>query len=148
LLLRGESLSPQRRTSVDLVSLVVMEKGSEWPGHVGGSDDLVAVGADERLLDRTRRRLELLQGRGQRVRVAVLACSEATDLESTDRRAEVARELLAAVATDPFGRIVLSSPRHPSLRLRRELLCLVGALSDRVKGTAVTVSVRFDREVS
>ena len=90
----------------------------------------------------------MLQGRGQQVRVAVLACSEATDVASADRRAEVGRELLAAVSTHPFGRIVLASPEHPSVRLRRELLSLVGALSDRVKGSAVTVSVRFDRAAS
>src|SRR5580700_3154826 len=105
------------------VSLVVMEKGSEWPGQVGDTENLVAVGVgEERLLERTRRRLDLLRRGGQQLRVAVLACNAATDASSSGRRARVAHELLTAVAGDAFGRVVLSSPETAPPRLRQELL--------------------------
>ena len=61
-----------------IVSLVAMEKGSEWPGHVGDCESLVALTASDdagELLDRTRRRLASLGHQGQHVRVAVLACN-------------------------------------------------------------------------
>ncbi len=55
-----------------LVSLVVMERGSEWPGHVGDVEDLIALGVgQESLLERTRRRVDLLRGGGRQVRIAV-----------------------------------------------------------------------------
>ncbi len=127
-----------------LVSLVVMERGSEWPGHVGDFENLVAVGVGEdKLLERTRRRLDLLRSGSQRVRVAVLACNDATDEASAGRRAEMAHELLTAVASDPFGRLVVTSREAAPPRLRHELLSLAGDLTD--KGTSATVSVRFGR---
>ncbi len=127
-----------------VVSLVVMERGSEWPGHVGDVENLVAVGVgEERLLERTRHRIDLLRRGGQQVRIAVLACNAATDSSSAGCRAEVAHELLSSVAADAFGRVVLTSPERSSPRLRRELLSLVGALTDRLAGSLATVSVRF-----
>src|SRR5271155_83494 len=108
-----------------IVSLIVMEPGSVWPGHVGGSENVVAVGEhEEGLLQRIRQRLDLLRQRGERIRVAVLACNEATDEASAARRAELAQELLTAVATTGSGRLVLSAAERASMQLRRELLLL------------------------
>jgi len=127
-----------------LVSLVVMERGSDWPGHVGDFETLVAVGVGEDgLLERTRRRLDLLRAGRQQVRIAVLACNDATDVASAGRRAELAHELLTAVAAEPFGRLVVTSPETAPPRLRQELLSLAGALTD--KRTSATVSVRFGK---
>jgi hypothetical protein len=124
------------------VSLVVMESGSEWPGHVGNFENLVAVGVEQdQLLERTRARLGQLRREGHHVRVAVLACNAATDARSNDRRAKVASELLDAVATDAFGRIVLTCAETAPARLRQELFSLGGALIDR--GTSALVSMRF-----
>src|SRR5580700_9481361 len=122
-----------------VVSLIVMEPGSAWPGHVGDSENVVAVGEhDEALLKRIRERLDSLRRRGEHVRVAVLACNEATDVTAVARRAELAHELLAAVAAVGFGRLVLSAAERASLDLRRELLSLAGALSYVGRGTAAT----------
>ncbi len=129
-----------------MVSLIVMENGSEWPGRFGEFDNLVAVGGfgEQSLVERARRRLELLQRRGQQVRIAVLACSDAADAASNGCREELAGELLDAVAVDPFGWFVLTSPGHASMHLRREILGLAGVLSEKLDGKrGATVSVRF-----
>jgi hypothetical protein len=127
-----------------VVSLIVMEPGSRWPGHVRGSENIVAAShvGEEGLLKRTQRTLaRLLQG-GQHVRVAVLACSDATDAAALACRAELARVLLAAVADTGFGRLVLSSAKNTTVPLRRELLSLAAALNETALGTSVRV--RFD----
>jgi hypothetical protein len=127
-----------------MVTLIVMEPGSEWPGHVGDPENVVAVGGDEDgLLDRAKQRLDAIRRRGQRVRVAVLACRETLDATSVDRRSEVARELLAAVAEAGFGRLVMTTSKRATMRERCELLALAGDLSQRLRGSTATVSVRF-----
>jgi hypothetical protein len=127
------------------VSIIVMEKGSEWPGQVGECQSLLAVGAcdEHETLQRTRERLEWLRHHDHQVRVAVLACSEATDPASAARRAAVAHELFGVVRATVSGRLVLAGTDHASMQARRELLGLAGALSDRLGGTSATVSVRF-----
>jgi hypothetical protein len=74
--------------------------------------------------------------------VAVIACNGATDTASYARRAELARELLAAVAEGGFGRLVLSVADRAPAKLRLELLSLAGSLSHTGRGGA-TVSVKF-----
>ena len=128
------------------VSLIVMEQGGAWPGRVGDSENLVAVhdGRDV-LLQRTLQKLESLRRRGQHLRIAVLACNAETDGASVARRAELAHELLRAVAAVGFGRLLLSTANGVSLQLRHELLALANALtsSRTLAGTAATVTVRF-----
>jgi hypothetical protein len=127
-----------------LVSLIVMEPGSAWPGHVGDSENVIAVGErEEGLLPRVREKLDALRRRGGRVRVAVLACNEATDVASLARRAELAHELLAAVSAVGFGRLLLTAGERASMQLRRDLLSLADTLTDARGGDAATVSVRF-----
>jgi hypothetical protein len=125
-----------------VVSLIVMEPGSAWPGHVGDTENVVAVGpGTEGLLDRTRHVVDSVRVRNERVRVAVLACNDATDGASSGRRAEVAHELLGAVAAAPRGRLVLCATERATTQLRHELMSLAGSLSQSVQGT--TVSLRF-----
>lgn len=127
-----------------MVSLVVMEPGSEWPGHVGDSANLIAFSQHgEKLLRRTQEKLDALR-RGRRdVRVAVLACNAETDGGVEGWRAQVARALLGAVSDTAFGRLVLSVSERASLRLRQELFSLTGELGQELQGTTATVSLRF-----
>jgi glutamate racemase len=121
-----------------------MEPGSAWPGHVGDSENVVTVvEREEGLLQRIRERLDSLRRRGEHVRIAVLACNEATDVASVARRAELAQELLAAVASAGFGRLVLTAAERASIQLRRNLLSLADTLIHTRCGQAVTVSVRL-----
>ena len=125
-------------------TLIVMEPGGAWPGHVGGTEDTVVVSyGHDALLKRTCQKLDALRQAGQQVRLAVLACNEAMDYEAVKRRSEVACELLAAVSETGFGRLILSSGDAAPMPLRRELLSLAGALSHKLRGTTATVSVRF-----
>jgi hypothetical protein len=126
-----------------MVSLIVMEPGSEWPGRVGDSENVVEVGeSDEAMLQRIRWKLSSFRLRGARLRVAVIACNGAMDTASCARRTELARELLAAVAIGGFGRLVLSVADRAPAKLRLELLSLAGSLS-HAGGGGATVSVKF-----
>lgn len=139
-------LGPHAPTGVEMgnVSLIVVEQGSEWPGHLGDCENVMVVGSDkEGLLQRTRQGLDSLRRRGHYLRVAVLACNESTDLGSVAHRAEVARELLTAVSAAGFGRLLLSATDRASMQQRNELLSLAGALSQTLPGSSATVVVRF-----
>ena len=131
------------------VSLVVMEPGSEWPGHVGDYANLVAFShSGEKLLLRTQEKLDALQRGEQDIRVAVLACNgETADGEADGYRTQVARTLLSAVSSKTLGRLVLSASGRASVRLREELLALTGTLSAQLQGTTATVSLRFTEEL-
>jgi hypothetical protein len=126
------------------VSLIVMEEGSVWPGQVGNCENVVVLGDDARgLLHTTRRGLDSLRRQGRCLRVAALACNEATDIASVARRAEVAHELWTAVSVVGFGRLLLSAPEAASMQLRCEVLSLADALSQGLTGVSATLSVRF-----
>src|ERR1700723_2079956 len=101
--------SGKRGPPMEAVSLIVMEPGSDWPGHVQNSENVVTVGHhQDGLLQRTRQRVDSIQRRGQTVRVAVLACNVAADVASVTSRKALAYELLNVVAAAHFGRLVLS----------------------------------------
>jgi hypothetical protein len=126
------------------VSLIVMEQGGAWPGRVGDSENVVVAHDDkETLLARTLQKLESFRRRGQHLRIAVLACNAETDRAPAARRAELAHELLRAVAAVRFGRLLLSTANGASLQLRHELIELANTLTQRFAGTAATVTVRF-----
>lgn len=127
-----------------IVTLVVMEPGSSWPGQVGASENLVVRHDGKGLLRSTRMRLDSLRRQGHRVRVAVLACSEATDSGSVARRTEVAHDLLDAVACMPGGRLVLSSVDGASDEVRHGLFLLAGTLSCKLPGSGAMVLARFN----
>lgn len=127
------------------MSLIVMEPGSVWPGHVRDSENVVTIGQhdDGGLLPRTRHRIDLIERHGQRVRTAVLACNASVDVASNACRAGVALALLDAVAAARFGRLVLTAADRTPLRLRYELQSLASALSVSRRDTSVWV--RFVR---
>ena len=126
------------------ITLIVMEPGSEWPGHVRDVEDVVALAdGGEGLLAPIEHRLDALRRRGEHVRVALLACNGAVDPMAVQRRSEVAAELLAAVTSVVRGHLVLSVGDNVSMAVRRELLSLAGALSQKIEGTTATVSIKF-----
>lgn len=124
-------------------AMIVMEPGSEWPGQIGDFTNLVAFthGCDE-LLHRTQEKLGLLQRHKQSVRVAVLACSAATDDVHTGLRAQLARSLLGAVAGTTCGRLIFSAGAMAPRELVQALLALAETLAREVRGTSATVSLR------
>jgi hypothetical protein len=125
-------------------ALVVMEPGSDWPGQVGESETLVALRSEHDMVGSTREKLAALRRGRQDVSVAVLACNAATDDVTAQRRATVAGELLASVSRTWRGRLVLTaSAGRASGPLRRHLLSLTGTLSNSLRGTSATVTLKF-----
>lgn len=125
-----------------MTGMIVMERGSDWPGHIGDVTNLVAFGhGSEDLLRKTREKLGVLQRSKQAVRVAILACNDATDDVATDRRAELARMLLVVIASVTCGRLVLCARGRAPGRLG--LLGLAEGLTEELRGTTATVSLRF-----
>jgi hypothetical protein len=129
--------------------MIVMERGSDWPGPIGDVTNLVAFsqGCDE-LLRKTQEKLEALQRSKQQVRVAILACNSATDDAAARRRAELARILLVAVASATCGRLILCTGGPASRRQVEALLALAEALAEEFRGTTATVSLRFTEGAS
>jgi hypothetical protein len=126
------------------ITLIVMEPGSLWPGRACDQNNVIAVGSEARnLLFRTRRRLDLLRSSGVKVREAVLACGDSSAPGMDELRCELAHELLSALIEGGFGRLILTAADGVTIQQRRGLLALAGALSRRVRGTLITVSVRF-----
>jgi hypothetical protein len=127
-----------------VATLIVMEPGSEWPGHVGDCENTIAVRGDEGGSPETvSLRLDSLRQTGQRVRYAVLACNESSSPASRARRWAMAQALLTAVMAAGFGRLVLTARDRISVAARCELLALAGDLSQGTRGGTATVSVRF-----
>jgi hypothetical protein len=130
--------------SMAAVALVVMEPGSQWPGHVGDGETLVALRTGEDMLQSTHDKLASLARARQSVRVAVLACNGATDGATEQRRAGVAGKLLASVSQTARGRLVLTaSAGRESTLVRHRLLSLAGTLSDQLRGTSASLTLKF-----
>jgi hypothetical protein len=124
------------------VTLIVMERGSAWPGRTGASDNTIIVaGENSAILCRTANKLLALHQHGHQVRDAVLACNDAVDPDSGARRAQLAHALLKAVAAGRDGRVVLTSGDRGSTEVRRDLLSLAGILSCKPEGALATISV-------
>jgi hypothetical protein len=124
-------------------SLVVMEPGSEWPGQVGDSMNVVSAPRCDDLLLLTRAKLLALERSKQHLHIAVLAVNSVVDAPAALRRAEVARLLLGSVTRCACGRIVLCASHEAEDELREQLLTLTGALTKDLWGTTATVSLRF-----
>ena len=125
-------------------AVVVMEHGSEWPGHVSSSMSVLALEPDEpEAVYRTEEGLDALRRSHQRVQVAMLACNPALDTFALATRARLARVLLDSVARDVDGRLILCASVLACGELRTELLGHVGALTQASRGTLTTVSLRF-----
>jgi hypothetical protein len=126
-------------------ALVVMEPGGAWPYPIGDSTDLVAFRpAGEDLLQWTEQKIHVLHRSKQNVRVAVLACNSTAGGAAADRRTQLARMLLGVVTSITRGRLILSASGRASAQLRRELLALAGQLTDDLRGSTATISLRFN----
>jgi hypothetical protein len=126
------------------VSLVVMEKGSDWPGQVAGVNDVVAFSQDDAaLLRRTQEKLEALRSAATVVRLAVLACNGTYGGAVAIRRTGVARALLGAVSGASFGRLVLTASAFAQASLRAELLTLAGELTRGLGQSSASISLQF-----
>jgi hypothetical protein len=142
----GADQDGARTNEVEMMTtaVVVMEPGSDWPGQIGDSMNVLALspgGRDD--LRRTQETLAVLHRRKQGVHVAALTCGATADARVAGRRAQLAGVLLDTVAAGTDGQLILTasdSARNPA---RDELLALADTLIERLRGTNATVSLRF-----
>jgi hypothetical protein len=146
------------------VALVVMEPGSEWPAWIVSHDvDVVAVrdgqvdhgdprdlravtganDADESPLDPARVVRERLSRFRSPVGLAVLACNAEEDAGGMNRRAAIARALLASVRESDQGQLIIHTAGRSSAGLRRQLVGLTALLRDDLAANPASVSLRF-----
>jgi len=140
----GAGTARAPRPAVTATAIFVMEPGSQWPAQIDDLASVVGLGsAGDDLLERTREKLGVLLHRREGVRVAVLACNDATGDEAVDYRAALARALLGAVAKTIRGRLILSASDPAPPTVRRALLTLVEELTLELRGTTASVSLWF-----
>ena len=136
--------APESDFKMTSTSVVVMEKGSDWLGPTGHAANVVLFGDESaELLRRTREKLGALRRTNHRVDTAVLACNSSTSRRASEERTCLARTLLGAFTGAVPGRLVLSAGGGASSRLRRDLLALLGTLTEERIAPTVTVSLRF-----
>jgi hypothetical protein len=135
------------------VLLVAVERGAALPTWVGRCQDKVSdvcvlvsnsYEPTEALLKRVDQRLHLLSEsnyqRGLAVLVVDNVCATADAEESRKR---IADRLLSYLAEVSQGMLLLLAEESASLESRTQLLSLAGSLAQDVRGTRISISVRF-----
>lgn len=133
-------------------ALVVMEAGARWPSYTrelaGRASSAVVESqpASESLDEFATRvvgRVARLAERSVTVPVAILAASQRIDPEARRARYEIARSVVALMAQNDGGELLIMGDEHFGDEVRHELVAFAGALCDGLAGSAVSVRVRF-----
>lgn len=140
----------------DPASLIVIEAGARWPSWVADRQRAapnsfveVQTGSEppQHFAQRVSSRVVGLSADRKALRLAVIATNGGTDPEASAARSMIARALLRAMARSGGGELVLSAESTDDAR--HELFALAGALCEGLKGSQISVSVRFsDRRSS
>ncbi len=140
------------------VLLVAVERGASLPIWIGHCQDKVSdvfllVGNNEEptdtLLKRIEQRLTLLsESEHQRGLVVLVAEPGYASPETEQMRMEVADRLLGYLAQLGEGILLLLSEDTASLESRVQLLSMAGTLAQQVRGTRLSISVRFGSQSS
>jgi hypothetical protein len=135
------------------VLLVVVEKGAVLPTWIGRcqdrvSDVFVVVGNAEEpadaLLKRVEQRLNLLTGsEHQRGFTVLVAAGGRPSVEVEQSRIQVADRLQRYLAELGQGLLLLLTDESASLESRVQLLSMAGVLAQQVRGTRISINVRF-----
>jgi hypothetical protein len=135
------------------VLLVAVERGAALPTWIGHcqdkvSDVFVLVGntmePTDALLRRVEQRLALLTDTEQRRGMAVLVAERGhASPEAEQVRAQVADRLLSYLARVGQGMLLLLTEESASLESRVQLLSMAGVLAQQVRGTQISINVRF-----
>ncbi len=129
------------------VTLVVMERGSDWPARVESSTFNVMVLNQERhepygvLLRRTYDRICAIERKGGAITFAVLSCNDRR--HTLDGRVSLARTLLASLVRHSEGRLVLVGRSDSTDHTRHSLTALAKALTEGLTSTSASVSTLF-----
>lgn len=136
-----------------LLSVVVLERGSSWPPWLAEYQQyapnsvVIAQSSDEsgpEFSRRIGRRMEEIAVRDAAIHAALLVSNGALDPFSISARGSICSTLLRVMLLKQRGELVLASDVTAGDEFRHELFVLAGTLCDELRGTQVSVRVRFD----
>ena len=138
-------------------AVVVTEAGSRWPSysreiHGRAASAVVECQPPTESLDefssRVIARIRRLQAKSSEIPVAIIATSSRADEEATAARYRISRALLSAMSAQGFGELIISADELLPDEARHELVAFAGALCDGLRGSDVSVRVRFSASQS
>jgi hypothetical protein len=138
-------------------ALVVMEAGARWPSYSGevhgrASNAVVESQPPSETLaefaSRVVARIKRLVARNTTIPVAFVAMSPRFDAEATASRYRVARAILSAMSARGEGELLIATDEHLPDDARHQLVAFAGALCDGLRGSDVSVRVRFASSAS
>lgn len=136
-----------------LLSVVVLELGSSWPPWLAEyqkhapNSVVIAQSSDESGADfaqRISRKMDEIGSREAAIHAGLLVSNGATDPASLAARERICSALLRVMLQKQRGELVLAADVTAGDDVRHELFALAGTLCDELRGTAVSVRVRFD----
>ncbi|HEY3236240.1 MAG TPA: hypothetical protein VGJ84_16100, partial [Polyangiaceae bacterium] len=138
-----------------VISIIVLEAGAGWPEWVAQyhryrPDTIVeAQPPGEEPMDfakRVGRRVDELTGRGQ-LKFAVLVSNGSPEARAAEGRYRIGRAMTNAMAAQGKAELIITTGLKDE-NVRHELFALAGTLCDDLKGTELSVKVRFSRPPS
>jgi hypothetical protein len=136
-----------------LLSVVVLELGSSWPPWLveyqqhAPNSLVIAQSADESGSDfalRIARKMDEIAARDLTIHAGLMVCNGRLDAASVQARERMCGALLRVMVQRQHGELVLAGDVTASEDVRHVLFTLAGTLCDELRGTQVSVRVRFD----
>jgi len=136
-----------------LLSVVVLELGSTWPPWLAEyqaqapNSMVIAQSADESastFAQRIGRKMDEVGARDVAIHAGLLVSNGALDSEAIEARQAICDSLLKTMLKKQRGELVLASDVTADDAVRHQLFALAGTLCDELRGTRVSVRVRFD----
>jgi hypothetical protein len=142
-----------QHTDEALLSVVVLELGSSWPPWLveyqqrAPNSVVIAQSADESGSDfalRIGRKMDEIEARDLTIHAGLMVCNGQLDAASVEARERMCAALLRVMVQRQHGELVLAGDVTASEDVRHVLFTLAGTLCDELRGTQVSVRVRFD----
>jgi hypothetical protein len=136
-----------------LLSVVVLELGSSWPPWLAEyqkhapNSVVVAQSAGESsalFAQRIGRKADEIGAHDAAIHAGLLVSNGALDAQSVAARELICSHLLRLMIEKKRGELVLAADVTAGDDVRHELFALAGTLCDGLRGSAVSVRVRFD----
>ena len=136
-----------------LLSVVVLERGSSWPPWLAEYQQhapnsvVIAQSFDESGAEFARRigkKTDEIAARDAAIHAALLVSNGTLDQSSVAARSCICSALLRVMLQKQRGELVLATDVTAGDEFRHELFVLAGTLCDELRGTEVSVRVRFD----
>ena len=136
-----------------LLSVVVLELGSSWPPWLveyqkhAPNSVVIAQSAGEsgaEFAQRIARKMDEVGSHDSVIHAGLLVSNGALDEASVAARERICSHLLRVMIQKQCGELVLAADVTAGDDIRHELFALAGTLCDDLRGSPVSVRVRFD----